>query len=249
MITSVRSSLALVVLLALMGQYLAADEGLSRVKISKIGKPGTALVEVKPRNSYGSAFCIHPSGLFLTNEHVVHPDGTFAPNVPLPRVEITLILNPGLKKEKAYPARVVRFDKELDLALLRVESAKEDFPPLSLGLDENLEEQMDVVAFGFPFGQALALNRREFPPVSVNAGSRSQSGDAGNNHREQPQSTTSDAQFHGRSSRASQYVPFERDAVKLIPGQSYSSSQPARVESNIFASTEREDASSDERKR
>ncbi len=170
-ITSVRSSLALVVLLALMGQYLTADEGLSRVKISKIGKPGTALVEVKPRNSYGSAFCIHPSGLFITNEHVVHPDGTFAPNVPLPRVEITLILNPGLKKEKAYPARVVRFDKELDLALLRVESAKEDFPTLSLGLDENLEEQMDVVAFGFPFGQALALNRREFPPVSVNAGS------------------------------------------------------------------------------
>jgi hypothetical protein len=160
----------LVILLVALGHCLAADEGLSRVKISKIGKPATALVEVKARNSYGSAFCIHPSGLFLTNEHVVQPPGMFAPNGRVPPVEITLVLNPGLKTEKSYSARVVRADKELDLALLRVESANE-FPALSLGSDEKLEELMEVVAFGFPFGTALASGRREYPSVSVNAGS------------------------------------------------------------------------------
>lgn len=89
----------------------------------------------------GSAFCIHPSGLFLTNEHVIHPLG-----------EVTLVLNPGDKKtEKTYAARVIRADKQLDLALLRIEGAK-DLAALSLGSDEKLEELTEVVAFGFPFG-------------------------------------------------------------------------------------------------
>ena len=170
MITSARFASALVIVLAALAHSVAADEGLSRVKLSKIGKPATALVEIKARGSYGSAFCIHPSGLFLTNEHVIQPPGMFAPNVRVPPVEITLILNPGLKTEKSYPARVVRTDKELDLALLRVESTN-DFPALSLGSDAELEEQVEVMAFGFPFGTALAPGRREYPSVSVNAGS------------------------------------------------------------------------------
>jgi hypothetical protein len=157
MVVPVRRLCALAVLLTVLGTCRAADEGLSREKISKIGMPATALVEVKARGGYGSAFCIHPSGLFLTNEHVAQGD-------------ITVILNPSLKTEKSYPARVVRSDKELDLALLRVEGVK-DLSALTLGSDENLEELMELVAFGFPFGPALAPGRREYPAVSVNVGS------------------------------------------------------------------------------
>jgi S1-C subfamily serine protease len=78
------------------------------VEIARIGKAATALVEVKARHGFGSAFCIHSSGLFLTNSHVAKGD-------------VTLILNPSLKTERAYPAKVIRSDNELDLALLRID--------------------------------------------------------------------------------------------------------------------------------
>jgi hypothetical protein len=157
MIASVRCSWALVVLLVALGPCLAADKPLARVEISKIGKASTALVEMKARWSYGSAFCIHPSGLFLTNEHVAQG-------------EVTLVLNPGLKTEKACRAQVVRSDKELDLALLRVEGLK-DLPALPLGSDEGLAELQEVVTVGFPFGTALSPDRKRYPAVSINVGS------------------------------------------------------------------------------
>jgi S1-C subfamily serine protease len=103
---------------------------------------------------YGSAFCIHSSGWFLTNAHVAQG-------------EITLILDPSLKTEKSYSARVVRSDNEVDLALLHVDGVK-NLPTVPLGSDEGLEELMEVVGFGFPFGAAVASGRREHPAISVN---------------------------------------------------------------------------------
>jgi S1-C subfamily serine protease len=164
------------------GQCRAGEESPSRVAR---GKAATALVEMNVGllRVEGSAFCIHPSGLFVTNEHVVQRAGTFGfnpgfrppgmvPNRPLapprPQESITIVLNPGQKGEHSYRARVVRSDKDADLALLRVEGTK-DLPVLALGSDENLEEAMEVVAFGFPFGTGLA-GRQQHPAVSVNVG-------------------------------------------------------------------------------
>jgi hypothetical protein len=169
MLASARCSCALSALLLLIAHCPAADETSWRVAVGKTGKRGTALVEVKARGGYGSAFCIHPSGLFLTNAHVVQPGGPPPPHVRVPPVEITLVLNPGLKSEKAYAAKVVRTDKELDLALLRIDD--EDLPALALGSDEKLSELEEVVVCGFPFGIALAPGRKEYPAVSINAGS------------------------------------------------------------------------------
>jgi hypothetical protein len=157
MTLSARYWCGLATLLLALATCPAADEPLSRVEIGKIGKAATALVELSGRRGYGSAFCVHPSGLFLTNEHVAQGD-------------VSLILNPGLKTEKVCPAKVVRSDKGVDLALLRVEGVK-DLPALAIGSDNDLSELMEVVAFGFPFGTALAPDRKEYPTVSVNAGS------------------------------------------------------------------------------
>jgi hypothetical protein len=142
----------LAVLLTAVTRCGAADEPPPLVHVARIGKAATALVEVKTARGQGngSAFCIHPSGWFLTNAHVAQG-------------ELTLVLSPGLKAEKSYPARVVRSDAEQDLALLRVEGVK-GLPALALGSDEGLEELAEVVAFGFPFGTALRA-------ISVNAGS------------------------------------------------------------------------------
>jgi Trypsin-like peptidase domain len=160
----------------------------ARTQLAKLGKAATALVELGDgrgpgvAQGHGSAFCIHDSGLFVTAEHVIHPPSPFPGNQPIGDSPITLILNPGQVSQKACAARVLRADKELDLALLRVEGL-DKFPALYLGDDEKLEELMDVIAFGFPFGTGLARPgvafpgqpqtsaRREYPSVSVNAGS------------------------------------------------------------------------------
>jgi hypothetical protein len=170
MVASARCLCALLVFLLVLGNSPAADEPSWRVKVGQTGKPATALVEVKARNACGSAFCIHPSGLFLTNAHVVESAANFPPNVTPPPVEINLVLNPGQKTEKTYPAKVVRSHRELDLALLRIDGVK-DLPALTLGSDEKLSELEEVVACGFPFGTALVRNRKEYPAVSINAGS------------------------------------------------------------------------------
>lgn len=138
----------------------SADQPRDKVAIAKLGKAATALVEVKEARAYGTAFCIHSSGLFLTNEHVIRPAEKDA---------LTLILNAGLKNQRILQAKVVRSDKELDLALLRVEDAK-DLPTLSLGSNENLTELMEVVALGFPFGKALVQDKKDYPAISVSHG-------------------------------------------------------------------------------
>src|SRR5262245_46908051 len=137
MVRSMRPLCAVAVLLAAWRSCPAADEPLSRVEIGKIGKAGTALVEVKNRG-FGSAFCVPSGGLFVTNEHVVRGG------------DVNVVVNPGQKDEKIFKAKVVRSDADLDLALLRIEGAK-DLPTLRLGSDERLAELMEVVAVGFPF--------------------------------------------------------------------------------------------------
>jgi S1-C subfamily serine protease len=116
----------------------AAGESLTRAQIVKAGKAATALVEVKAQGGEGhaSAFCIHPDGWFITNAHVAVGD-------------LTLVLNPNMKNEKSYRARVVRRDEEADLALLKVEGVTR-LPSLSLGSDEGLVELTEVIGFGYP---------------------------------------------------------------------------------------------------
>jgi hypothetical protein len=127
-------------------------------KITRTGKASTALVQGKTFGTQGSAFCIHPTGIFLTNEHVVSRESTF-----------TLFLNGGTKKVGVLTAKVLRMDKELDLALLQAEDAK-DLPVLPLAAENNLSETDEVIAFGFPFGQRLSLDAKEPPAISVNVG-------------------------------------------------------------------------------
>jgi S1-C subfamily serine protease len=136
----------------------ANGQPLTKAGVAKIGKPATALVEVRQGQGSGSAFCIHPSGLFITNEHVV--SGTSS---------VTLILDPSLKSQKVVTARVVRRDRVLDLALLRADAVGK-YPGLALGSAEAVEELAELVALGFPFGKELTLEKDTYPAVSVHAG-------------------------------------------------------------------------------
>ena len=135
-------------------------EKLPKVEIGKRGKAATAFVEV-PKSGTGTAFCVHSSGFFVTTEHVVRGAG---------ENDVTLVLNPSLENQKILKAKVVRVDKTSDLALLRVSDVA-DLASLPLGAVDGVAELAEVVACGFPLGKGLATDKKNYPAVSVNAGS------------------------------------------------------------------------------
>jgi Trypsin-like peptidase domain len=162
MLNSHCRQVTLAFVVALSASHVAANDPPSRLDLSKVGKAATALLATKGHRTLGAAFCVDPSGLFVTNEHVVAASGGSS--------DITLVLHPGEKGEKVFKARAVRRSTELDLALLRAEGAK-GLPALPLGSDTDLTELMELIAFGFPFGNALAGSSNEYPAISVTVGS------------------------------------------------------------------------------
>ena len=96
MTTQIRST-ALALLMFCGPAAIAQDP--TKAEISKQAKAATALVEVANGFKHGSAFCLHDSGSFLTNEHVVRG-----------AAEVKLVLHPGLKNQKVVKARVLRLD-------------------------------------------------------------------------------------------------------------------------------------------
>jgi hypothetical protein len=137
----------------------AVCDGADKKDIAQAGKSATAFVEVKTARgiAYGSAFCVHKSGFFITNQHVIAN-----------AQEVKLAINSGEKTEQVLIAKVVRTDPEVDLALLQVEG--KDLPVLPLGSDAGLIELTEVIACGFPFGQLLSTDRQEHPAISINTG-------------------------------------------------------------------------------
>jgi serine protease Do len=86
--------------------------------------------------SLGSGFVIDKEGYIVTNNHVIDQAD-----------EIKV----KLANEKEYDARVIGRDPNTDLALIKIDDAKE-LKPLMLGDSEKLEVGSWVVAIGSPFG-------------------------------------------------------------------------------------------------
>jgi S1-C subfamily serine protease len=142
-----------------------------------------------------SAFCVHPSGLFVTNHHAIR--NVLPPTVidaiaqsptpgrrtrttspardhipiaipPEARPRIDLILNSNRPDQKILPARVLWTDPDWDLALLRAEGTG-DLSALPIAPESALAGLGEVVAFGFPLGQDLAVQAHD-PAVNVTRG-------------------------------------------------------------------------------
>ena len=97
----------------------ARSQELTKAELAKRGKAATGFLEVGGRGT-ATTFCVHPSGIFVTNEHAVGSDG---------KRDIKIVLDAGQKTQKTYHATVIRADKNLDLALLRVEANEELLRP------------------------------------------------------------------------------------------------------------------------
>jgi len=90
-----------------------------------------------PQRSLGSGVIVDPTGVALTNAHVIER-----------ATEIEVITTDGSK----HKAKVVGIDKKTDLAVLRLDDGKRQFPYARLGDSDKMQVGDWVIAIGSPFG-------------------------------------------------------------------------------------------------
>ena len=153
-----RISVAGLMILGLSARFAPAAETAEIVARAKIA---TALVRISSGGkpiAFGSAFCLDETGVFVTNAHVA--DG---------KRDVDLVIEPGEKDEMVIPAKVLRSDAQRDLAIIQTTRGG-PFTPLELGSTDALQDTTEIMAVGYPFGEAMAMDTTEFPSVSVNTG-------------------------------------------------------------------------------
>lgn len=102
--------------------------------------PGDRLKPEVREGSLGTGFLIDPSGLVLTNYHVIAPSSHPAEGILIRTAD-----------QREFPARIVGKDPKIDVALLQVEAGAPFFA-VTLGNSDQLEIGEWVVALGNPFG-------------------------------------------------------------------------------------------------
>jgi S1-C subfamily serine protease len=113
-----------------------------------------ANAEVACDNGIGSASCLSPQGILLTNYHVLQGDGTFQTK----EIYVSFPLELDDVPQQMFRAEVLEADKYLDLALLRIvgdldgEPLPEGyvFPSLRIGNSDAARLGEDIWVAGFP---------------------------------------------------------------------------------------------------
>jgi serine protease Do len=90
-----------------------------------------------PQRSLGSGVIVDPSGVALTNAHVVEK-----------ATDIEVVTLDGAK----HKAKVIGVDKKTDLAVLKLDDGKSSFKHARLGDSERIQVGDWVIAVGSPFG-------------------------------------------------------------------------------------------------
>lgn len=98
----------------------------------------------------GSGFIIHPSGLALTNNHVI--EGA---------TKIKLKIGGDAKE---YDAEVIGTDPDTDIALIQIKSDKKDWPVIPLGSSTAVQVGDFAMAIGNPLGLENSIS---FGPISA----------------------------------------------------------------------------------
>jgi serine protease Do len=96
-------------------------------------------VEEMPRQGFGSGFFVDPSGVVVTNAHVV--DGAD---------QVTVQTQDGRK----FTSKKIGHDRRTDLAVITLDTKETSLPYLELGDSDAMEIGDHVLAVGAPFGLA-----------------------------------------------------------------------------------------------
>lgn len=86
----------------------------------------------------GSGAVIDRQGHILTNYHVVED---------AKEIEVTIC-----RGKQPYPAKLIGFDAEHDIAILQIDAPPEELYPIAFGSSDNLKVGQRVYALGNPFG-------------------------------------------------------------------------------------------------
>ena len=113
---------------------LAEDQFFRRFFGERFGMP-----QERVQNSLGSGVIVHPSGLVVTNTHVVKIGAN---------AEIKVVLT----DKREFDARVVMQDEKADIAILKIEGGDGQFNFLEFADSDDLEVGDLVLAIGNPFG-------------------------------------------------------------------------------------------------
>lgn len=113
-----------------------------------------ATVEVIGSEGRGSGCVVSPDGYLLTNWHVVRDGG----NRPSDPVYIAFTLNQANPPKELFRGRVERYNEELDLALIKIESGRYGqaipagyrFPYFNLGFNQKASIGQPISILGYP---------------------------------------------------------------------------------------------------
>jgi serine protease Do len=102
-------------------------------------EPTVVYIEVASQGSYysGSGVIIRSNGYILTNYHVIEDADSIAVQ---------------LSDETIYGASVINTDELLDIAVIKINSTRTDFPVATLGSSSSITIGEGVIAMGFPLG-------------------------------------------------------------------------------------------------
>ncbi|HEV3262195.1 MAG TPA: trypsin-like peptidase domain-containing protein [Gemmataceae bacterium] len=92
------------------------------------------------------------------------------PAAPAGPADVTIVFRSGTAKESSVRAQVIASDADRDLAILKVQGVQGLPMPIDTDAGPNPVETMPVLVFGFPFGEALSLNKGN-PAITVTKGS------------------------------------------------------------------------------
>ena len=101
------------------------------------GAPSQGMPMERVQRSLGSGVIVHETGLVITNHHVIQGAN-----------EIRI----ALADKREFEAEVVLRDPRSDLAVLRIQNAKEKFAPIEIADSDEVEVGDLVLAMGDPFG-------------------------------------------------------------------------------------------------
>jgi S1-C subfamily serine protease len=135
------------------GDAAAASGSFDVAGLYRRESPGvvTVIALGSGQSGLGSGFVISGSGEVLTNAHVV----TTGTGARIRRVgEVFVKFADG----NQVPARIVGFDANADVALLRISPAGLTLRPLPLGSTADLKVGSPVAAIGSPFGEEQSLS-------------------------------------------------------------------------------------------
>ena len=115
----------------------------------------------------GSGFLVHVAGkvgFIATNNHVVSP----LPNEMM-QGNLQVVFHGGTPDEVVVDGEVVARDPIRDLAVVKVVGLKKLPQPIRVDPSNEVLETMPIYAFGFPFGKALAVGKRN-PAITITRG-------------------------------------------------------------------------------